>query len=110
MRAIRQLEWRAILAGVGTVFLASIVFAAIPILMIMAVPTPEWFQDLFIWLSDTEGGRVISAFAYLAAGSAVTYRVASQRRALHGCLVPIVAIGGLWLVAGIVVVLWAVLA
>jgi len=92
---LRTLEWRAILAGVAAVIVVNIL---IPLLFIAAVPllreVPELAPPL-VWISDSTAGRTLTSLMSIAVGWLVSYRVAEQRKVLHGFLAPILLLIGL---------------
>lgn len=98
MQALRELEWRAIFAGIGTLIGMAFV---IPLLLIASIPLIGAVPDLapiFIWISDATGGRILTFLVSLLASWYVAYRVASQRKALHGFLAPGLLFFTFWLI------------
>jgi len=99
MEAIRRLQWKAILAGVAALLAVSFLAPLLLIALLSLFPGTVWLSSLFVWLMDDPAGRGVVSIGVVLAGFGVAYRVASQDKALHGCLAPVVYLVGFTVLA-----------
>jgi hypothetical protein len=96
-----RVEWRAVVFGGLATLIAGFGIPLVFLAAVALVPSAP-LARAFVWFSDDTVGRTVSSLLIAGVGWAVGYRVASQRKALHGCLGPIAYLAAFWLLAAAV--------